>query len=69
MDVTSVISGFAAKYPWIPMAIALYLVFVQAVKGVRDALDTTPLTDDNWLERTASVIVKTGGYLIGIRAK
>ena len=51
------------------MAITLYLVAVQAIKGVRDAIDKTPDTDDNIFERIASVLVKTAGYLVGIRPK
>lgn len=69
MDPVTVLTALQVKFPWLPLAITLYLVFVQTVKGLRDALDKTPKTDDNVFERAATIIVKTGGYLIGLRPK
>jgi hypothetical protein len=45
------------------------LVVQNFVKGLRDALDKTPDTDDNIFEKIASVSVKLLNYLVGIRAK
>jgi hypothetical protein len=38
-------------------------------KGLRDALDTTPGTDDNAWEKASTVISKVLGYLLGFRPK
>lgn len=60
---TGWLSNFAIQHPWVPLAITIYLVVVQALKGIRDAIDKTPLTDDNWFERIVTILVKTVGYL------
>lgn len=41
----------------------VYLTIMNVLKGLRDALDKTPLTDDNAFERTYTVIMRLGGYL------
>ena len=38
-------------------------------KGLRDALDSTPTTDDNIWEKTSTVLSKVLGYLLGFRPK
>ncbi len=34
-----------------------------ALKAIRDAIDKTPATDDNWFERMVTIIGKAIGYL------
>ena len=48
-------------------AIIILLLVQNFVKGLRDALDTTPNTDDNAIERVATVFQKVVGYLVGFR--
>lgn len=69
MDVISILNGFATSHPWVPMSIAIFLVISTAIKGIRDAIDKTPQSDDNWFERLATIITKAAGYLAGIRPK
>ena len=45
------------------------LVMQNIIKGLRDALDTTPETDDNFFEKIATVSSKLLAYLIGFRPK
>ena len=53
-----------------PAIIAIYLAFHKVLVAIRDAIDKTPATDDNWFEKTVTVIGKISGYLItGIRPK
>ena len=48
----------------------IFLLFRSFVIGVRDALDKTPETDDNWFERFASILKKAAAYaLLGTRVK
>lgn len=61
------LNGFALNHPWIITVTLFYLVVVKALQGVRDAIDKTPLTDDNWWERTITILGKTVGYLGGVR--
>lgn len=61
------LSQFALSHPWVPMALTIYLVVVNALKGVRDAIDKTPLTDDSPFERLVTILSKTLGYLAGFR--
>lgn len=56
------------KDNWAQILVVL-LVIQNFIKGLRDALDSTPETDDNLLEKIASIVVKILGYLLGIRPK
>jgi hypothetical protein len=38
------------------------------LKAVRDAIDSTPDTDDNWFEKLVTVIGKVLNYFTGKRA-
>lgn len=38
------------------------------LKAIRDAIDKTPETDDNWFEKLVTLIGKIVGYLGGKRA-
>ena len=35
-----------------------------ALKAIRDAIDKTPETDDNWFEKFVTILSKAAGYLI-----
>lgn len=48
---------------WVSLA-AGYLLFVKVVTTLRDAIDTTPATDDNWFERACTIISKLGAALV-----
>lgn len=38
------------------------------LKAIRDAIDKTPATDDNWFEKLVTVIGKVLNYFAGKRA-
>lgn len=61
------LSNFATTHPWVPLALSIYLVAVKFLQGLRDAIDKTPTTDDNWFERVVTILGKTIGYLGGVR--
>jgi hypothetical protein len=44
--------------------IAVYLAVHKALVAVRDAIDKTPGSDDNWFEKFVTVMGKLGGYLV-----
>lgn len=44
--------------------IAVYLAVHKFLVSVRDVLDKTPATDDNWFEKAVTIMGKLGGYLI-----
>lgn len=47
-----------------------YVLFIQVMKAIRDAIDTTPGTDDNWFERACTIMSKlTASLLTGARPK
>lgn len=47
------------------VAIGVILMGVQMIlKGVRDAIDKTPETDDNWFERIMTITSKAIGYVL-----
>lgn len=69
MDIIGLLNDFATQHPWVGITIGIYLVVVKAVVGVRDAIDKTPATDDNWFEKLATILGKTIGYLVGFRPK
>ena len=62
------ILGFFKGFDW-EKAIIILLLVQTFVKGLRDALDTTPATDDNFLEKAATIFQKVVGYVLGFRAK
>lgn len=63
------VNKFALTHPWVALVFVVYLGLAKLVVGIRDAIDTTPTTDDNWFERVATIIKKTIGYLGGFRPK
>lgn len=67
MDIIGFLNNLAVSHPWIPLSISVYLVAVKALQGIRDAIDKTPASDDNWFERTVTILGKTIGYLGGVR--
>lgn len=48
---------------WEKISIA-YLILVKILTGIRDILDKTPESDDNWFEKIVTVATKLGAYLI-----
>lgn len=42
---------------WVEISV-VYLLTYSFLKGIRDAFDKTPLTDDNWYERLVSAMGK-----------
>ena len=44
--------------------IAVYLALHKFLVAVRDSIDKTPGSDDNWFEKMVTVMGKLGGYLI-----
>ena len=50
--------------------ILIVVIVIQNLnKGLRDALDTTPQSDDNIWEKTSTILSKVLGYLLGFRPK
>lgn len=47
---------------WVEIGV-FYLLVLNFLKGLRDAIDKTPLTDDNWFERLVSIMVKLSAYI------
>ncbi len=69
MNIIDFINTLAVKYPWLSLTIVIYLLVVKLIVGVRDAIDKTPASDDNWFEKASSILGKTIGYLAGFRPK
>lgn len=69
MDLIEILNNFAANHQWVMWIVVGYLSLHTAIKSIRDAIDTTPATDDNWFEKTATIMGKIAAYLIGFRAK
>ena len=65
--ITNFLNSFAINHPWVPLVISVYLIVVKALQGIRDAIDKTPASDDNWFERAVTILGKTIGYLGGVR--
>lgn len=54
---------------WVQI-VAGYVLFIQVMKAIRDAIDTTPETDDNWFERACTIASKLLASLtVGARPK
>ena len=54
---------------WVKVGLG-YVMFIQVMKAIRDAIDSTPESDDNWFERACTIMSKLGATLItGQRAK
>ena len=54
---------------WVGIA-AGYLLVIKVLTTIRDAIDASPLTDDNWFERACTIMSKLGASLItGARPK
>lgn len=69
MDLINFVNNFAAQHAWVGLVIAILIALHTGLKALRDALDTTPQTDDNWFERGITIMGKVVGYLAGFRAK
>ena len=42
----------------------VYLLVLNLLKGLRDAFDKTPATDDNWFERLVTAMAKASQYFV-----
>lgn len=51
------------KDNWV-VIIAIYLAVHKFAVAVRDVLDKTPATDDNWFEKTVTIMGKLAAYLV-----
>ena len=48
---------------WVQI-VAGYLLFVKVMTTLRDAIDKTPASDDNWFERACTIITKLTAALV-----
>lgn len=65
---TDPLNYLMVKFPWLVVLIIIMREFATMIKNVRDAIDKTPESDDNWFERLATIISKAvKGYAVGIR--
>lgn len=48
---------------WVEMTV-IYLAVHKFLVSVRDVFDKTPATDDNWFEKTVTLMGKLAGYLV-----
>jgi len=63
------LNEFALNHAWVTIVISVVLALHTGLKAYRDAVDTTPETDDNWLEKTSTLLGKIAGYLVGFRPR
>lgn len=63
------INNLVLQHAWLGALILGFLCVHTGLKAWRDATDKTPETDDNWFERTVTIMGKIAKYLGGIRAK
>ena len=57
---------FIKNLDWVKIGV-LALAIHTFLKAIRDAIDTTPDTDDNWFEKLVTDIGKIVAYLFGKR--
>ena len=67
MEVIQAVIDFVLRN-WEKVFIVM-IVIQNLVKGLRDALDNTPETDDNALEKFCTIFNKVIAYFIGFRSK
>lgn len=63
------LNNFAQENAWVGLTIAAILALHTGLKALRDAIDATPETDDNWFEKAVTIMGKAAKYLAGFRAK
>lgn len=63
------LNKFAQDNAWLGLAIASIIALHTGLKALRDAIDTTPETDDNGFEKFVTIMGKAAKYLAGYRAK
>lgn len=61
----NIIQWFQAN--WVQVGV-IALAIHTCLKAIRDAIDKTPETDDNWFEKAVTFIGKIVGYIVGKRA-
>lgn len=57
-------NAYALEHAWVGMAIMGYLLFHKGITAIRDAIDKTPATDDNWFERAQTISAKAVKFLM-----
>lgn len=63
------LNNFALQHAWVTIVIAAILAVHTGLKAYRDAVDTTPESDDTPLEKAQTILSKIAGYLAGFRPK
>lgn len=63
--VTTTATDWTAK---ITLVTTILLALHTFLKAVRDAIDTTPETDDNWFEKLMTFLGKVANYFAGKRS-
>jgi len=48
---------------WVEITV-VYLAFAKFITAIRDVLDKTPQSDDNWFEKMVTLLNKLGSYLL-----
>lgn len=61
---TEWLNKFILTHAWISLVIPMYLLFLKYITGIRDILDKTPETDDNWFEKSVTFLKKFSGLVI-----
>lgn len=63
------LNTLALEHQWVGLVLAVLIAVHTGLKAYRDAVDTTPETDDNWFEKAVTIMGKIVGYLGGFRSK
>ncbi len=51
------------KANWLSIGVIILAVNT-CLKAIRDALDKTPATDDNWFEKLVTILGKASAYIV-----
>jgi hypothetical protein len=66
MDINAIVNWF--KDNWVSVGV-IYLAAIKLLQAIRDAIDKTPASDDNWFEKLVTILTKAAGQLfLGKRA-
>lgn len=63
------LNNFATSHAWVGLVVSIIIALHTGLKALRDAIDSTPETDDNWFEKAITILGKIAGYIVGIRPK
>lgn len=67
MDIVTNLMNFVVAH-WDKIAL-IALILSNVLKGIQDAIDTTPGNDINWIEKALTISRKVLGYILGFRPK